>query len=133
MFFDSTDEENCDDNYNPYVDNYLCKRNKPCNIKTAYCCRECELERMRERRDNLKNTFNFYNQFFNDENINKPNISILDKLIKKLQLVPPKTSKEIKKQYYKLCKVYHPDKKGGDHNKFLELNETYEKICCIIN
>lgn len=132
MFFDSTDEENYDENYNPYVDNYFCKRNKRYNIRTDYCCRECELERMKDRREDIKNTFNFYNQYFNDENINKVNISLLDELIKKLKLIPPKTLKEIKKQYYKLCKVYHPDK-GGDHNKFLELNETYEKICCIIN
>lgn len=28
---------------------------------------------------------------------------------------------EIKKQYKKLSKQYHPDKKGGDENKFVEV------------
>ena len=35
------------------------------------------------------------------------------------------TMKEIKKQYYKLSKIYHPDKCSSDHNKFLQISEAY--------
>ena len=33
---------------------------------------------------------------------------------------------EIKKAFYKLAHKYHPDKKGGDENKFKEVNEAYQ-------
>ena len=38
------------------------------------------------------------------------------------------TMKDIKKQYYKLSKIYHPDKfnkNSNDHNKFIEISEAY--------
>lgn len=33
---------------------------------------------------------------------------------------------EIKKAFYRLAHKYHPDKKGGDENKFKEVNEAYQ-------
>ncbi len=36
------------------------------------------------------------------------------------------TQEEIKKAYRKLAHQYHPDKKGGDENKFKEINEAYQ-------
>ncbi|MDD5652295.1 MAG: molecular chaperone DnaJ [Candidatus Moranbacteria bacterium] len=35
---------------------------------------------------------------------------------------------EIKKAYRKLAHKYHPDKKGGDENKFKEINEAYQVL-----
>ena len=35
---------------------------------------------------------------------------------------------EIKKAYYKLAHQFHPDKKGGDENKFKEINEAYQVL-----
>jgi len=35
---------------------------------------------------------------------------------------------EIKKAFYKLAHKYHPDKKGGDENKFKEVNEAYQTL-----
>ena len=35
------------------------------------------------------------------------------------------TMKEITKQYYKLSKIYHPDKKSNDSEKFLKISEAY--------
>lgn len=43
--------------------------------------------------------------------------------------VSRKASKEdIKKAYYKLAHQYHPDKGGGDENKFKEINEAYQVL-----
>ncbi len=35
---------------------------------------------------------------------------------------------EIKKAYYKLAHKFHPDKGGGDGNKFKEINEAYQVL-----
>lgn len=33
---------------------------------------------------------------------------------------------QIKRQYYALCKQYHPDVTGGDHEKMVAINEAYQ-------
>ncbi len=33
---------------------------------------------------------------------------------------------EIRKQYRKLSKVYHPDKEGGDQDMFMKIAKAYE-------
>lgn len=38
------------------------------------------------------------------------------------------SSDEIKKAYRKLAQKYHPDKKGGDEEKFKEINEAYQVL-----
>ncbi|HSA08714.1 MAG TPA: DnaJ domain-containing protein, partial [Candidatus Moranbacteria bacterium] len=35
---------------------------------------------------------------------------------------------EIKKAYRKLAHQHHPDKQGGDSNKFKEINEAYQVL-----
>ncbi len=38
------------------------------------------------------------------------------------------TKDELKKAFYKLAHQYHPDKKGGDAEKFKEINEAYQVL-----
>jgi len=111
---DDNDDIYIDDNYNPYIDNYTCKRGNKLNIKTQWCCFECERERM-------NNKYNYTNNY--------SNINPLQIYWNILQLIPPKTLQEIKQQYHKLCKIYHPDK-GGDSEKFIKLKNSYDKLIC---
>jgi len=47
------------------------------------------------------------------------------KLYETLEVDKTATQKEIKKSYFRLSKVHHPDK-GGDEHKFKEINAAYE-------
>jgi len=38
------------------------------------------------------------------------------------------SQEEIKKAFYKLAHKYHPDKAGGDEEKFKEINEAYQVL-----
>ncbi|XP_064404076.1 translocation protein SEC63 homolog [Halichondria panicea] len=45
-----------------------------------------------------------------------------------LQLDPSATMSEIKKQYRRLSKVYHPDKQGGNQEMFMKIAKAYEAL-----
>ena len=47
------------------------------------------------------------------------------KLYETLEVEKTATAKEIKKAYFRLSKLHHPDK-GGDEHKFKEINAAYE-------
>jgi curved DNA-binding protein CbpA len=44
-----------------------------------------------------------------------------------LGIKPGATKEEIKKAYYKLAHIYHPDK-GGDPKRFIEITKAYEAL-----
>lgn len=48
------------------------------------------------------------------------------KLYETLEVEKDASSKEIKKAYFKLSKVHHPDREGGDEHKFKEISAAYE-------
>lgn len=133
IFDDDDDNDNdIDNNYNPYIDNYyICKRGNKLNIKTQWCCFACERERMKNKY--INHNYNFIDDmFFSDDNIDKYTYSKIDPLKicwDILKLIPPKTLNEVKHQYHKLCKLYHPDK-GGNTEKFIELKNSYDKLIC---
>jgi curved DNA-binding protein CbpA len=43
-----------------------------------------------------------------------------------LELSENCSREEIKKQYHKLSKIYHPDKNNGDDTTFKEIKEAYD-------
>ena len=45
-----------------------------------------------------------------------------------LELESDATMSEIRKQYRKLSKVYHPDKEGGDQQMFMKIAKAYEAL-----
>jgi hypothetical protein len=45
----------------------------------------------------------------------------------KLNISKDAGEKEIKKAYYDLCKIHHPDKKTGNHEMFIEITASYEE------
>jgi DnaJ homolog subfamily A member 2 len=47
------------------------------------------------------------------------------KLYETLEIEKTATAKEVKKAYFRLSKLHHPDK-GGDEHKFKEINAAYE-------
>ena len=44
-----------------------------------------------------------------------------------LMLEPPTTKADIKKAYYKMSLIHHPDK-GGTAHKFIEIRNAYELL-----
>jgi len=121
--------------YNPYDEkNYWnkCKRNNLINPNTRYCCKECWREE-RDRRERENKTYIFddiFNENFDIPKYNE-NISPEEMLCYKiLKLHPPKTKKELKKQYYKLSLKFHPDK-GGIEEKFKEISNAYHNLIAI--
>ena len=121
--------------YDPYNDkNYWerCNRNNLINPNTRWCCRECWIEE-RDRREQEDKSHIFDVIFGKDFNIpQNNNISPEEMLYYKiLQLMPPKTKKELKKQYYKLSLKYHPDKNINGEEKFKEIANAYQNLISV--
>ena len=120
--------------YNPYDEkNYWNKCSRGCliNPNTRYCCKECWREE-RNRREQGDKSY-IFEDIFGNFNIPKYNENISPEELlcfKILKLEPPKTKKELKKQYYKLSLKFHPDK-GGIEEKFKEISNAYHNLIAI--
>ncbi|WP_324171451.1 DnaJ domain-containing protein [Sulfurimonas sp.] len=51
-----------------------------------------------------------------------------DKALENLNIVTRMTQNELKNQYLRLSKKYHPDMQKGNDKKFKEINEAYKTI-----
>ena len=138
-FFDNISSDEEDNGYNPY-DHYANNRIRKCKrgeyITRSWCCRACWVEQRNNielEKEMRKNIFNLnFDDYYSDNNNyyfkkeeeqSVPNIDW-----RNLNLIPPKTLKEIKKQYRKLALLYHPDKPRGNHEKFIKIKNSYENL-----
>tara|TARA_R110000796_G_scaffold156561_3_gene273346 strand:+ start:1002 stop:1421 length:420 start_codon:yes stop_codon:yes gene_type:complete len=120
--------------YDPYDDKkngryFKCQRGHYI-MDTRWCCKECWLEQQEYNKKKKERTFEYL--FGDFTNIN--NTDEFDPLLeyyKILQLIPPKTKEEIRKQYLKLSLKHHPDKNNNSITsvtKFQEIATAYNKL-----
>ena len=131
--WDSSDDEDYDPNYNPY-DNYANGRYRKCIygsyiLEDGYCCHHCFLKQ-KEIRNNIRD--NFIDNMFGYTIIEDIFNNNINEDWNVMQLIPPKTKKELRKQYKLLSLKYHPDKKNGSNEKFIKLKNAYDNLimCC---
>ena len=131
--------ESDDDNYDPYDENQYkskCKKGYLYNPRTRWCCRECWIEQREEiKKEKMNNKFDFiediFNESFNNNNYNYKLSSEELEWYKILQLIPPKTQEEIKKQYKKLALKFHPDKNIKGEEKFKSISSAYSSLIAV--
>jgi len=115
IFDESSDEDDSD--YNPYRDPIdYCQYGYRINYKSKWCCNNCFVE-SKYQKPKWSDIFKCEIDEINDD-------------WKILKLKPPKTKSEIKKQFYRLAKIYHPDK-GGSQEDFIKLKSSYENLCIL--
>jgi len=109
IYYDDPQEN--EDFINVYGAGLYCSHGQPCYYTCYKCKREAELKHQKkyhrsEINENLKT------------DIKEPQFNKLKK---------SNSFEELKKEYYKLCKVFHPDK-GGDEETFKQLNNLYHDL-----
>jgi len=121
------------------------------NIYPQYCphgqaiynpfCHGC-MEEGRVRKQKLydkywskRRPFNFhkyfnetYQYYFQDPSSLSPRKIEIRKDDKFVSLKKSNSQEELKKNYYKLAKTYHPDKEGGDTKLFQKLSQLYDLL-----
>jgi len=98
------------------------------NTNTRWCSKECWIKQRKNYKDNYNDIFDEVFKEHEKQTYNNYNNDPLIEYWKILQLIPPKTKGEIKKQYYKLSLKYHPDKANGSNDKFIKLKDAYDKL-----
>ena len=144
-FFDRWEDDissDSDDDYDPY-DDMKNGRIPKCKYGVfygvaGYCCNKCHQEQKRKREALKKNYWNgvFETMFNNNEYVPEDlketfKFDPLLEYYKILQLIPPQTREQVRKQYLKLSLKHHPDKNSDSIvsvKKFQEINEAYNKL-----
>ena len=90
-------------------------------------------ERQKQQRQQRQNSGQQNRQNTNNRQrqTNQQNKNSRQKYYETLGLRMDASKDEIKKAYRRLVKKYHPDR-GGDAEKFKEIQEAYEKIICFV-
>tara|TARA_R110002126_G_scaffold132644_2_gene276659 strand:- start:364 stop:723 length:360 start_codon:yes stop_codon:yes gene_type:complete len=118
-------------NYNYWDNELYCDICLTCNYKissTGWCCKTCWINKTTKySTDNVN--IPTKKEYFASKAAQRERDFINKKEYDILQIEPPKTENEIKKQYYKLCLKYHPDK-GGSQEDFIKLNDAYNILIC---
>jgi hypothetical protein len=84
---------------------------------------------------NKRRPFNFhkyfndtYEYYFTDPSSLSPRKLEIRKDDKFIKLKKSNSQEELKKNYYKLAKKFHPDKEGGDTKLFQKLSQLYDLL-----
>jgi hypothetical protein len=104
-------------------------------------CSGCLDERRRKQKCyyddywNKRRPFNFqkyfndtYEYYFTDPSSLSPRKLEIRKDDKFVSLKKSNSKEELKKNYYKLAKKFHPDKEGGDTKLFQKLSQLYDLL-----
>jgi len=98
-----------------------------CKItSTRYCSRECWINQRHQENNNYDNNYDNYNNYEKKDDFMK-----YKKEYNVLMIEPPIDETKIKKQYKKLVLRCHPDKVDGSTDKFIELQDAYNKLLLI--
>ncbi len=121
------------------------------NIYPEYCshgnpiyymsmCPGCRAEKRKKRDDyaekywedkriNFIKYFNKqYDYYFTDPSVKSPEVIKIREDDKFFKLKKSKSQEELKKEYYKLAKKYHPDKPTGNTKLMQKLSQIYELL-----
>lgn len=116
-----------------YAANMYCRHGQP-SYATCYRCR-CEKREDQYRKYCEKKRINFmkyfnqqYNYYFNDPSLHTENVMEPRKDDKFIKLKKSSSHEELKKEYHKLAKKYHPDKPTGSTKLFQKLSQIYQLL-----
>ena len=110
----------------PYEDKQYwswCPRGCLLNPNTRWCCHDCWIE----QRSQCKSP-RFSDTGSTHTEPPDPNSD----LYCVLQLTPPKTIGEIRRQYHRLSLIYHPDKNPDGEEEFKRISNAYHHLINVI-
>ena len=113
-----------------YGSGMYCKHGQP----SYYKCYRCEEEKRIHQESKYKKDrtafWEYFRKLFEDESDDDDvecYVNVSDKVDEFKPLKRSKSFEELKKEYYKLSRIHHPDK-GGDVSIQQRLNNLYEKL-----
>ncbi len=123
------DPQENEDFINIYGKFIYCNHGQP----SYYTCYKCKSENELKNQKKYKKDKKPFDPFKCFEDFEYRRSEINENLTSEIQeprfnkLKKSNSFEELKKEYYKLCKVFHPDK-GGDEETFKQLNNLYHDL-----